>query len=155
MKNLIIALSLIVSLDAFAFNSKPYNQNYDPQRNPFSDFKLAQQDAAPDNKLILIVLGGDWCSWCHRLGSFIKKNESIKKNLEDTFVVMKLNVSEENSNQEFLSYLPEPKGYPYFVIIDSEGKVVGDQNTGGLEQGGSYSSTEFAGFISKWSKANK
>ncbi|SGY89587.1 Glutamate synthase (NADPH) large subunit [Moritella viscosa] len=59
MKNLIIALTLIVSLDAFAFNGKPYNQNYDPQRNPFSDFKLALQDASPDNKLILIVLGGD------------------------------------------------------------------------------------------------
>ncbi|MCJ8314509.1 MAG: thioredoxin family protein [Saccharospirillaceae bacterium] len=155
MKNIIIIVSLMFSLGAFAFNGKPYNENYDPKRDPFSDFKLAQEDAILENKLILLVLGGDWCVWCHYLGSFITKNEMMKQSLENTFVVMKVNVSQENNNQEFLSYLPEHSGYPYFVILNEEGKVVGSQYTGDLEQDKSYSIEEFSKFIETWNEVNQ
>ncbi|HEY8570612.1 thioredoxin family protein [Microbulbifer sp.] len=155
MKSLVMALALFISAGALAFNDKPYNQNYDPKRDPFVDFRLAQQDAHADGKLILIILGGNWCGWCHRLSAFIKKNESLKKNLDETFVVMKLNVSGENNNADFLSHLPEPKGYPYFVIVNHEGKVIGAQNTSGMEEGKSYSVAKFSRFIDKWRGAER
>ena len=83
MKNVNIFLCLLMNLDAFAFNTNSYNKNYDPKRDPFYDFELAPQDAVAQNKQILIVLGGDWCSWCFRLGSFIKNNDKIKSSSVD------------------------------------------------------------------------
>ncbi|WOX06720.1 thioredoxin family protein [Microbulbifer pacificus] len=155
MRSLVLVFAFFISLSASAFNDKPYNQNYDPKRDPFDDFRMAQQDAQEDGKLILIILGGNWCGWCHRLSAFIKKNESLKMDLEETFVVMKINVSGENNNADFLSHLPEPKGYPYFVIVNNEGKVIGAQNTSGIEEGKSYSVAKFSGFIDKWKGAKR
>lgn len=155
MKNLVMALAVCLSEHALAFNDKPYNKDYDPKRDPFVDFRLAQKDAHEDGKLILIVLGGNWCGWCHRLSSFIVKNPPLKSELEETFVVMKLNVSGENNNADFLSHLPEPRGYPYFVVVNDEGNVLGAQNTSGMEDGKSYSAAKFYGFIKKWKHSDR
>lgn len=144
------------SYNAFSFSEQPYNQAYSPERDPFSDFELAVVDAKKDSTIILLILGGDWCGWCHELSSFMKEEKSVRERWDSTFTTMKVNVSEDNYNEDFLSYLPEPKGYPYFVMINVEGKVVGEQNTGGLESmWGGYSVSEFNKFIERWSTYSK
>lgn len=150
MNKFLLTIVILFNNYAFAFNEQPYNKGYFPERDPFADFELAQVDAQPEDKLILLVLGGDWCGWCHKLSSFIKKNDEVREYWDSTFVTMKVNVSEENYNDEFLSYLPEHKGYPYFVIVSSDGDILGAQNTGSLEGFWGYSEDELNAFISQW-----
>ncbi len=127
-----------------------FSRVYDPARDPFADFDSATGLAAKSGKKVLVEVGGNWCSWCHIMEDFLDRNPPVHKALHDTFVLLKVNISDENRNEKFLSYLPEIRGVPHFVVVNSEGKVLGVQNTTHLEQGDSYSSKAFMGFIDRW-----
>lgn len=152
-----ILLSLLFSLTAFALGDRPYSTSYDPKRDAFADFNSAIQDASEEGKLVLIELGGDWCSWCHRLDKFFNTNKDIATKLDEVFVVLKVNVSDDNMNDEFVATLPKIIGYPHFVIANAEGEIIGSQNTGLLEEGQGYSKEAFTKFLTEWEgkKASK
>jgi thioredoxin-related protein len=150
MKTILIIMSLLLSAQCLAFGDKPFNKSYDPTRDPFDDFQMAQADARANNTLILVVLGGEWCSWCHKLSAFIKNSKEAGDMLHDTFTVMKVNVSENNYNDEFTAQLPEAQGYPFFVIVAPSGEVLGSADTANFEKGESYSEDEFKKFIKRW-----
>ena len=150
MKYIVLAFLFSVSSFAAAIGDKDYNKKYDPTRNSFNDFELAKKDAKAAGKLILVEFGGEWCIWCHRIESFITSNPEINSGIDDTFVFLKINVSDENKNEKFVSQFPPIKGYPFFVIVDSSGTVLGSQGTGSLEQEKSYSPERFKEFIAKW-----
>lgn len=133
-----------------AGNLPEFSRIYDPARDPFADFDSATGLAAKSGKKVLVEVGGNWCSWCHIMEDFLDRNPPVHKALHDTFVLLKVNISDENRNEEFLSQLPEIRGVPHFVVVNSEGKVLGVQNTTHLEQGDSYSSKAFMGFIDRW-----
>jgi hypothetical protein len=80
----------------------------------------------------------------------LQDNADVKAALDERFVLLKVNMSEENKNEAFLSTLPEIKGYPAFIIADANGTVLGSQNTGDLEQGKSYSKQAILAFVAKW-----
>ena len=90
---------------------------YDFNRDAVMDLNHAAKIA--DGKKILVIAGGEWCSWCHILNKFIHSNTEVSKLLYETFVVLKVNYSEENMNQEFFEKYPKIKGYPAFIILDS------------------------------------
>ena len=127
-----------------------YAQWYDPARDPVADFKAAAGDAAKQDKLVLMILGGDWCSWCHRLDKFISSRPELNKRLHEQFVVMKVNFSEDNENEAFISTLPEFLGYPHFFIARADQTIIGAQNTGLLEDGESYSQEAIEAFLTEW-----
>ena len=120
MNKLLIILGLILSFQTYTILTHANHSQgpYDPSRDPFKDFELAQKQATEDDKLILIQIGGNWCSWCIRLERFFDKSPKIKELRDDTFVVMKVNVSSENYNEDFLAEMDK-----IFQQELSEGKV--------------------------------
>lgn len=145
---------LLLSQWCFALGDKPYNLKYDPTRDAFADFLAAQADAGVENKLILLEFGGDWCIWCHRLDKFLSQNEALSTELSDVFVVVKVNISDENPNEKFIAQFSKIPGYPHFIITDSKGKEVGTKNTGKLEEGKSYSVKKVRAFVEQWKQKN-
>ncbi len=125
---------------------------YEPDRDPFADLEYAKNLAEQGDKHILLVVGGDWCSWCHTLDRFIKQNESVEQALNETFVTLKINVSEDNYNEAFLENLPSAVGYPHFYVLSHEGKVLASQQTAELESfwGWGYSKRAFRKFIEQY-----
>jgi thioredoxin-related protein len=150
MKYIYIILCLILPQLSFALGDKPYSNYYDPARDPFADFIDATADAKAQNKLILLEFGGDWCVWCHRLDKFISKQNEISKGMAEVFIVVKVNVSEENGNESFLKQFSEIQGYPHFIIANSSGREIGAMNTSNLEMGKSYSVSKMQEFIETW-----
>jgi len=63
---------------------------------------------------------------------------------------MKVNMSEENDNEAFLSAYPEVPAYPHFFVLDSDGTFLHSQNTAELEQGQGYHEERFLEFLSQW-----
>ena len=156
MRILMLSLFLTLSSLASAADGPAYGQWYDPARDPVADFKAAAGDAARQDKLVLMILGGDWCSWCHRLDKFISSRPELDKRLHEQFVVMKVNFSEDNENEAFISALPEFLGYPHFFIAGADQTIIGAQNTGLLEDGESYSQEAIEAFLTEWeSYSNK
>ena len=136
----------------FSTQSFAGNLGYDPKADPFEQYHAAIAQAEAQNKLVLVVAGGDWCRWCYVLDRFVKRNDDVKSNLQDAFVVVKVYVGDENYNEFFFSQLPAAKGAPHFWIIAPDRNVLSSQSTGPFESGGSYDKTEFLAFIDRWKK---
>lgn len=127
-----------------------YSKAYDPSRDPFADGKEALQYAQQTNRRVLIEVGGDWCSYCKILDYFINNNATIKNSLYERFVVLKVNISDENDNKAFISGLPKTFGYPHIFITENDGTVILSKDTAQLLQNGKYSEQRFIDFLDKW-----
>ena len=151
MRTLLLSLLLLLpSLAAAASDGPAYSHWYDPARDPVADYAAAAADAEKQDKLVLMILGGDWCSWCHRLDKFISSRPELNERLHEQFVVMKVNFSEDNENEAFIGQLPEFLGYPHFFIASADQEIIGAQNTGLLEEGEGYSLQAIEAFLSQW-----
>jgi thioredoxin-related protein len=124
---------------------------YDPQANPFEQLAAATAEAAAEDKLVLLVSGGDWCIWCHYLAAFLERERAIDAALHDVFVVAKVYVGSDNKNDEFFGKLPKAAGAPHFWVLSAQGDLLASQDTLPLEDGAkSYDQTAFAAFIDRW-----
>jgi thiol:disulfide interchange protein len=127
---------------------------YDPARDPADDLEQAILKAQKENKRIMLELGGDWCIWCKYMDDFYATHAEILQVRADNYVLVKVNVSEENSNDDFLAEFPAPGGYPHIYILDSDGTLLHSQDTVELEDGGSsYVPEVFMAFLKKWAPA--
>jgi len=159
---LLISFLLPASLSVAAAKSKvqldalpAYSTQYDVKRDPFKDGAAAVKLATETNRRILIELGGEWCSWCHKMDLFFDSNPDLKQKLHDTFVMLKVNVSSENNNAEFLKAFPRPNGYPHMYVSDKNGSVLYSQDTGSFVNKGQYSREAFLTFFNRWNIENK
>jgi len=124
---------------------------YDPARDPADDLAQAIVIAQSENKRIMLELGGDWCIWCKYMDDFYATHDDILQLRADNYILVKVNVSEENMNDEFLSQFPEVNGYPHIFILESDGTFLHSQDTAELEDGGkSYVPEVFMAFLQKW-----
>ncbi len=158
---LITALSLLL----LAFNlsaaistghSLPkYSTHYDIKQDAFKDGAAAVKLATETHRRILIELGGNWCSWCKKMDVFFDANPDIKQQLHQTFVMLKINVSDENDNAEFLKAFPKPLGYPHMYVSEYNGSVLWSQDTAEFLKDGKYSRQAFLAFFKRWNINNK
>lgn len=154
-KIFLITLLFIVTVGGLAFAQQKVENGthkFDPARDPFGDVKTAVDETSKDHKRILLDVGGEWCIWCHRLDKFIEDNAEIKTYLNKNFIVIKVNVSEENKNEKFLAQFPKVPGYPHFFVLDTDGKFLHSQGTGELEKDKSYSAELILSFLKEWAK---
>lgn len=125
---------------------------YDPTLDGMKQIKEAVAKAKTAGKHVLIQFGGNWCSWCIKFDAYCKADTSISKMIDDNYIPVKLNWSPENKNDAANSYLGNPSrfGFPVFVIIDGNGKVLHIQDSGLLEEGAGYNKQKVTGFFRNW-----
>ena len=124
---------------------------YDPARNAEQDIRDAVAEAKREGKRVLLEVGGEWCIWCHIMDDFFEKHPDVLALREKNFVMLKINFSEENKNEQVLSRYPTVKGYPHIFVLDRSGKLLHSQDTGQLEEGKSYNLDKFMTFLKAWS----
>ncbi|HID49486.1 MAG TPA: DUF255 domain-containing protein, partial [Chromatiales bacterium] len=112
----------------------------------------ALQLARHTGRRVLIEVGGDWCSWCRVLDRFLAEHKTLREKLDRHFVVLKVNVSDENDNAEFMAGLPRPLGYPHLYVSDPEGRILFSKDSGELLVNGRYSVQRFNDFIDRWKR---
>jgi thioredoxin-related protein len=125
-------------------------EKFDPKRDPAADLAKAVVKATKENKRILLDVGGEWCSWCHKLDAFFKDDKDAAAILKASYVVVKVNFSPENKNEAFLSKYPAIKGYPHLFVLDKAGKLIHSQDTGELETGPKLDPAKVVPFLKKW-----
>lgn len=126
------------------------NAAFDPARDPATDLEMAKVEAQRGNKRIILDVGGEWCPWCHILDRFVEGDAEVRRLRDANYIWMKVNYSEDNENEVFLSQYPEVKGYPHLFVLDAEGGLLHSQFTGELEQGKSYDRAKFLAFMKEW-----
>lgn len=147
---LIGLLAAFVSQTAVA--QSPYTPvtKYDPKRDAARDIDDAIGEAKRSNRRILLVVGGEWCSWCHTLDKYFGAHPDLKALRDKNFVTVKINFSDEHPNETVLSRYPPAEGYPHIFVLDSDGKFLHSQGTGALESGNSYNLEKMNNFLMQW-----
>src|SRR5690348_7984638 len=54
---------------------------YNAKLDTPDQLKAACARAQRDNKRILVMFGGNWCGWCHKLHELFASNQEIRKTL--------------------------------------------------------------------------
>lgn len=146
-----IMLATAVLGTALAVAQPKKDIGYDPRANAFEQLDAAVAQAAAEDKLVLLISGGDWCIWCHYLAAFLERETAIDAALHDVFVVQKIYVGDENKNKDFFAGLPEAAGAPHFWVLSAGGELLASQNTLPLEDGDkSYDRAKLLAFVEQW-----
>lgn len=149
-----LLLSLSMSVQA-AFELPIYSKVFDDTRDPIADAKAAIKLAGETNRHVLIEIGGNWCTWCHKMDAFFEKNPDVYQALHDTFVLLKVNVSDSNENEKFMAAMPPVLGYPHMYVSTGKGKLVLSKDTADFLNSGNYSREQFMAFFDEWRAKNK
>jgi thioredoxin-related protein len=128
---------------------------YDPKRDAAQDIRDAAAEAKRTNRRVLLEVGGEWCSWCHHMDDFFTAHSDLTSLRDKSFVTVKINFSEENSNKEVLAQYPAIAGYPHLFVLDSDERLVHSQDTSALEEGKSYNLDRFTTFLAYWAWAKE
>ncbi len=158
---LVIILSVFISPSSMAASAldvppKPiYSIVYDETRDPFKDATSALSLAKETNRQVLIEIGGNWCSWCQKMDTFLANNPDIYQALHSNYVLLKVNVSDTNENEGFMKGLPPVLGYPHMYVSTAQGKMILSKDTAELLKGSNYSRERWLAFINKWSSGSK
>ncbi|MFY7964571.1 MAG: thioredoxin family protein [Chitinophagaceae bacterium] len=149
---LTILLCSILQLSATAQtidSSKPYS----PTANAKLDINEAVELANKTDKHVILMTGGNWCSWCLRFNTFIRQDAQLDSAVKANFVFYHLNYSKENKNHDILAKYGYPQrfGFPVFIILDENGNRIHTQNSAYLEEGKGYSKAKVLEFFDHWS----
>lgn len=131
----------------------PKPTGYDPKRDPAADLKVAEAEAQQGHKHILLEVGGDWCIWCGYLDKFFANHPDVDAALQANYVLVKVNWSEENHNNAFLTQYAMVRSFPFLIVLDANGKLLKAEKTEELEKGRSYDPGKMKDFLSQWGPA--
>ena len=146
----LLALMALAALP-LPLRSQTLPDRFDPKRDPAKDLLAALARAKAEGKRVIVDVGGEWCSWCHVLDRFFASHADLDLLRAARYVWLKVNYSKENENRAFLSRWPKVAGFPHLFVLDANGKLLHSQDTGELEQGGSYDAAKMRGFLERWS----
>ena len=128
---------------------KPYNDKENAEAKIADLVKQAQKE----NKNIILQAGGNWCIWCLRFNQFVQTTPELKAVVDENFLYYHLNYSPENKNEKVFAKYDNPGakfGYPVFVVLDKDGKMIHTQDSAVLEEGKGYSIEKVKAFFQEW-----
>ncbi len=112
-------------------NQKIYVENADAKTDIANAISVAQQSG----KNILLMFGGNWCVWCHRLHRLLAEDETIRTFLNENYILVMIDVGKRDKNLDLNEKYGNPyqHGFPVLVVLDKEGNQLYTQETGSLE----------------------
>ncbi len=137
--NIHVVILLFIAGSAFAgehLDLPDYSKEYNAERDPIGDISVARVKAIEKDKLLLLIAGGDWCSWCLVLDKDIKRNKKFR----DIFEIVKVYIGPENQNNELFSKFPKVIAFPHFFILNTRLELVGSQSVSSFEGSDQFSS---------------
>jgi thioredoxin-related protein len=153
-KLLIITVLLFTIVKANAQDLSKFNL-YRPAENAELAIEAVVKEAKENGKHVFIQIGGNWCIWCARFNNFVESDTAIKKYVDNNYITYHLNYSPENKNEKLLANygFPQRFGFPVFLILNAEGKLIHTENSAYLEEAKGYSKLKVIEFFKNWSKA--
>ncbi|MHC5539200.1 thioredoxin family protein [Singulisphaera rosea] len=131
---------------------------YDAKADAEALMANAAAKAKRENTRILLMFGGDWCGWCHKLHGLFKSDPEIATLLRNEYVLVPVDTQAPNAGK----LLDECKaqlvaqgdknvvGYPFLAVLDADRKVVTAQRTDPLEEGDHHDPKKVNEFLARW-----
>jgi thioredoxin-related protein len=164
---LAVGLALVVAFapgripaadDAAKASKDQKEKIYDEKADARTQVAEATAKARRDNTRVLLMFGGDWCGWCHKLHGLFRSDPAIRKTLLYDYVLVTVDTKAPNAEEllkqckEALSKeeLAKGVGFPFLAVLDADGKVVTAQRTDPLEVGDHHDPAKVLGFLKEW-----
>jgi thioredoxin-related protein len=140
---------------------RPHVNVYDKSADPKIQVEKAIAQAKREHKQILLMFGGDWCGWCHKLHDLFDGNAEIKQTLANEYVLVMIENSARNTDAVLepckAALSPEESkrgfGYPFLAVLDASGKLVKAQPTDVLEEGDHHDPKKVLDFLNRYKPA--
>ena len=162
----LLTVLMTVSMNAQTGLKKVYNEDI----NPLEQIDQTLVKAKSEGKFVVCQVGGYWCPWCLRFADFITNDSTISKVIADNYEYIHVNYNPRKSGGEKLrvgeqsSGLAQQQaqalmkrlnncgrfGFPVFVVLDGNGKVIHIQDSSFLEEGNSYNREKVLRFFKSW-----
>ncbi|MGZ3871817.1 MAG: thioredoxin family protein [Mucilaginibacter sp.] len=128
---------------------------YNPAADAKADIANAVKQASAQHKNVLLQIGGNWCIWCIRFNDLVTRDPELNKYVRDNYIVLHVNYSKENMNENVLAGLGYPQrfGFPVFIVLDDKGNRLHTQNSAYLEEGKGHSKEKVTEFFKNWAPA--
>ena len=159
MKRIVLALLAVLltaTMDAQTGQKKVYNEDV----NPLEQIDQALVKARSEGKFVVCQVGGNWCPWCLRFADFITNDSTISKVIADNFEYIHVNYNPRKSGtqeqqQQARALMNRLNncgrfGFPVFVVLDEDGKVIHIQDSSFLEEGKGYNQEKVLRFFKNW-----
>jgi thioredoxin-related protein len=159
MKKYFIAMmtAMLLSMTADAQGlKKVYNETI----NPIEQIDQAVAEAKSEGKFVICQVGGNWCPWCLRFADFITNDTTISKVISENFEYIHVNYNPRRSGSETQQQQAAALmkrldncgrfGFPVFVVLDENGKVIHIQDSSFLEEGQGYNQEKVLRFFKNW-----
>jgi thioredoxin-related protein len=152
----LLAVCFTLTMNGQTALKKVYNEDI----NPIEQINQAIEKAKSEGKFVICQVGGNWCPWCLKFADFVTKDTTISKVIADNFEFIHVNYSPRKSQGE--EKLAQGKalmkrlnnagrfGYPVFVVLDDDGKILHIQDSSFLEEGEGYNQEKVLRFFKNW-----
>lgn len=141
-------------------NAQGLKKVYNEDINPIEQIDQAVAKAKSEGKFVVCQVGGNWCPWCLRFADFITNDTTVSKVIDDNFVYIHVNYNPRKSEGEAKARQAAELmkrlgncgrfGYPVFVVLGEDGKVVHIQDSSFLEEGQGYNKEKVLRFFNNW-----
>ena len=152
----LLGVCLALTLNAQTALKKVYNEYI----NLIEQIDQALVKARSEGKFVICQVGGNWCPWCLRFADFITSDTAISNVIDESFVYIHVNYNPRKSEGEEKAQLakamlerlnnPARFGFPVFVVLDGEGRVIHIQDSSFLEEGQGYDKEKVLRFFKNW-----
>lgn len=140
--------------------TKSLKKVYNEEINPIEQIDQAVAKAKAEGKFVVCQVGGNWCPWCLKFADFIANDTAISKVIDENFEYIHVNYNPRKSQgpeqveqgKALMKRLDNAGrfGFPVFVILDEEGKILHIQDSSFLEEGESYNQEKVLRFFKNW-----
>ena len=97
---------------------------YNPMLDPATQLSEAMSEARRTDREVLLIGGGDWCTWCWHLKEMLDADPALSQSLHESFVVVKIFWRQPSVNQAFINQFEEMNFAPFLILLDQEEKVL-------------------------------
>ena len=150
---LLLAAALVLLAAMLPAQAKPADRPaiYDPGADMKAQVAAAVKRAGAEERNILLMFGGNWCPWCHRLHGLFAADAAIRNVLAERYIVLLVDVGEKPGqplNQDLVElYRVKGFGYPALAVLDRQGKLLCAQSTGVLEKDKGHDPAKVLAFL--------
>lgn len=119
---------------------------YDEDADAAAATRSAVATAAHKNKRVLVMWGGNWCGWCHKLHDLLGKDATLRRELLYEYVLVMV---DSNGNAALAAELGADlgQGVPFLTVLDGAGRPLAQQETGALEVGDRHDPAKVLAFL--------
>jgi len=117
---LLVLFAIILSFPQFLNSKKTHSEGI--ATNYQNTITNALSKAKKDNKLVILDFYADWCAACKELDEYTWKNDKVKENLKENYIMLKLDFTKASKEGKELQLKYNVKGLPTVIFLNQEGK---------------------------------